>query len=453
MKAFPLVAVLMIFLTSCGSIKPDVPDLPQSHINSTPLPDSKIDVPITIDMTQVLNDFNSRVPAEFSGDGSAGPGQYRWDIKRKPFVVSLSGDSLHITDAAHFTGGGYLKIPFTDQLKKICACESDVTIGIGAKLDLLNNYSLPGNARLTQFDLSACNLNIGNFDITPIIKPRAIDAINKALTGLNQKITQYNFRSLLQPAWTALNQPVKIGDIGYININPSAVRIGHPSASGNLLNLTAGITAKPVFYLADPGKNPATPIPDISKGYGSNGFNLNMDVHLDYKPLNEILKSTVADKKITDGSNGYLIIQDAEIYGSGNDHLLIKVTFSGKKTVPVHGILYFTCIPVYDINTGNLYISDISFDVGTIKKLKEGPAAWILGSALKKYLGTEVHFNVGDQITGIRAKLNQALNGQAAPHVFLSGSVDSLSLQGILPVKDYILVRLSTTGKLAVKIN
>jgi hypothetical protein len=453
MKFIPTFIILIILFTSCGSIKPDAPDLPRSQISSTPLPDSKIDVPITIDLTQVLNDFNSRVPAEFSGDGAAGPGQYRWDIKRKPFNVSLSGDSLHITDAAHFTGGGYLKIPFTDQLKKICGCESDVTIGIGAKLDLLSNYSLPGNARLTQFDLSACNLNIGNFDITPVIKPRAVDAINNALVGLNQKIKQYNFRSLLQPALTALNQPIKIADLGYVNINPSAVRIGKPSATGNLLNLTAGITAKPVFYLADPGKNPATTIPDISKGNGSNGFNLNMDLHLDYKPMNDILKDKVNNQKITDGTNGYMIIQGTEIYGSGNDHLLIKVTFSGKKTVPIHGILYFTCIPVYDINTGNLYISDINFAVGTIKKLQEGPAAWILGSALKKYLGTEVHFNVGDQITGVKAKLNQALNGQAAPHIFLTGKVDSLSVQGILPVKDYILVRLNTSGKLAIKIN
>ncbi len=103
--------VMALLLTSCGAIKPGAPDLPPSQINSNPLPDSKIDVPVTIDLAQVFNDFNSKIPSEFSGEGTAGPAQYRWHILRQPFDMSLSGDSLNIIDAAHCNGGGYLKNP------------------------------------------------------------------------------------------------------------------------------------------------------------------------------------------------------------------------------------------------------------------------------------------------------------------------------------------------------
>ena len=258
----------------------------------------------------------------------------------------------------------------------------------------------------------------------------------------------------MQPAWTQLAQPIKIADIGYIVLNPSQIRLGKPTGNGNLLNFSAGVTAKPVFYLTDPGKITVNTIPDIIPNANGNGFSLNSDIHLDYQRLNAILKNTIGGKKIEIGNNGYIDIQDAEIYGSGNSHLLIKVKFYGKQgVVPYHGILYFTCFPQYDINTGTLYINNIDFDVNTIAKLKEGPAAWILSAAVKKFLNNQVHFNVGSQINTVKDKLNQSLNRQIGSHVSLSGKVDSLSLQGILPEKDFILMRVSTSGNLAVKVN
>ena len=453
MKFVPLLA-LLIFLCSCGSIKPNVPGLSVSQINSSPLPESRIDVPVTVDLSQLLNDFSSKIPITFAGDGSAGPGQYRWRVQRQPFNLSLSGNVLNITDTAHFNVGGYLKNPLNNQWVKISSCDAEAGIGISATFNLLNDYSLAANAALTRFDLQACQLNLGNINITPIIKPRIADALNNALVNANRQLKQYNFKALLQPAWAALNQPLKIGNIGYVNINPSAIRIAQPTGSGKYLNLTAGITAKPVFYLNNPGKTADSNLPDITNADGSSGFNLNMDVHLAYQPLNDQLKNIITNKQIAAGPNAAITILDAQIYGTGNNHLLIKVKFAGKKgAIPVHGLLYFTCLPGYDVNTGNFYVSDIDFDVSTIQKLKEGPAVWILTSAIKKALGSEIHFNIAGQVNTLKVQLNQAINSRVNQHVTLSGNVNDLSLQGILPVNDYILVRIKAGGNLAMQVN
>lgn len=454
MKTLIIPAVLFIFFSSCSMIKPAAPNLPLSQINAAPLPDSRIDVPVTIDLTSVFNDFTVKIPTGFSGEGQVGPGEYKWSIQRQPFNLSLSGYSLNIIDAAHCNAAGYLKNPLNHQLVKLASCEVDATIGISASFNLQNDYSLSANASLTQFDLSPCELKVANLNIAPILKPKAVDTINQALTGLNESLSKYNFKSLLQPGWTALGQPIKIADIGYIVLNPSQVSLAKPSGSGNFLNFSAGITAKPDFYLANPGKVTVNSLPDISTGTGDGGFYLNMDVHLDYKPLNDILKNNISDKRIRVAANGYIDIQDAGIYGTGNNHLLIKVKFYGKQGLaPYHGILYFTCIPQYDINTGNFYINEINFDVNTIDKLKEGPAAWILTAAVKKILGQDVHFNVAGQVNGVKDKLSQSLNRRIGSNIVLSGRVDSLRLQGILPEKDFILVRVSTSGNLAVKVN
>ena len=455
MKSLPLYSLLIaVSLFSCNSIKPAAPDLPVSILNSIPLPDSKIDVPVSINLQRVLNDAASKIPVTLSGQGNAGPAQYRWMLNRQPFSFTMVDDSLYIKDAGNIDVGGYVKNPFNNNWSKVCSCNVTANIELSMGLNLSNNYSLPGGVRLTRFDFNACNLNLINLNITPALKPAAEEGVAKAVSVLNDQLRKYNFRPLLQSAWNSLNQPIKIADIGYINVNPSAIRMGHPNGSGNTLNFSAGITAKPVFSLADPGKTAFTPLPDLSGGRGGNGFNLNMDVHLDYQPLNELLNKAIVNQKIADGSKSYIIIQDAEVYGSGNEHLLVKVKFTGKQgVVPYHGILYFTCMPVYDNVTGNLYVKDIDFDANTITTLKEGPAVWILSSAIKKYLNSQIHFNISANVNNIKDKLNQSLNRQVGANVNLSGRVDNLSLQRILPGKDYILVRLKTAGSLAIQIH
>jgi hypothetical protein len=454
MKHIPLFLISILLLSACGSIKPNAPSLPLSQINTTPLPDSKIDVPISVDLSSVLNSFSAQIPATFSGNGSAGPGQYRWSVQRQPFNLSITGNALDVLDTAHFTVGGYLKNPLNGQFIKVSSCDAGVTIGINATFTLQNNYSLAATTQLSSFDLQACQLNLANINITPIIRPAVINAINNALVNANQQLKNYNLHALMQPVWASLNQPIKIADLGYVNINPTAVRVGNINGTGKNLNLSAGITARPVFYLGAPEKSTVTNLPDITGGANGSGFSLNMDVHLAYPPLNDALKKAIANQDIPLGDNAIINLSDAEIYGTGNNHLLIKVVFSAKKgAVPFHGLLYFTCLPGYDVNTGNFYVSAIDFDVSTIQKLKEGPAGWILTSALKKRLGEEIHFNIGSQVNALRDKMNRSINGRVNQHVVLSGKVTDLSLQGILPLNDYILVRVKTSGSLSMQVD
>ena len=302
--------------------------------------------------------------------------------------------------------------------------------------------------------MDACNLNIAGLNITPGIKPQARETFGKILDTLGRRIDHYNYRQLLQPVWSSLNKPVKIGDIGYLTLNPSAIRVGQLATSGNTLSLIAGITAKPVFSLADPGKSTDTTLPDLTGDSGGNGFNLHLDIHLNYQPLNQLLNTNIGNKEIPVGAKGHLLIKSAEIYGTGNDHLLIKVNFSGKQNgIPYHGLLYFTCLPTYQPETGDMYVNDIDFDANTITRLKEGPTVWLLDAGIKKYLHDQLHFNISGQINNLKTKLNQALNQPIGQKITLNGNIDTITADGILPLKDFILLRISTSGNLSARYN
>ena len=454
LKKLALLSSSLLLLYSCGSIKPAAPELPLSQLNETPLPESKIDIPLSINLEDILNDNSSKIPSQLTGEGKVGPAKYTWQANRQPFGLTFLGDTMHITDEAQFNISGFIKNPFNGQWTNIASCNADLHIGISTHFGFSNNFTLFKNTHLTQFDLNACNLNIAGLNITPGIKPQARETFGKLLDTLGRRIDNYNIKPLIQPVWASLNKPVKIGDIGYITINPSAVRVGQLVTSGNTLSMVAGITAKPVFSLSDPGKSTSTTLPDLTGGNGGNGFNLHLDIHLDYQQLNQMLNTTIANKEIPVGTKGHLLIKSADIYGAGNDHLLIKVNFSGHQNgIPYHGLLYFTCLPVYQPETGNLYVSNIDFDANTITRLKEGPTVWLLDAGIKKYLHDQLHFNISGQINNLKSELNQTFNQPIGPRIALAGNIDSLTADGILPLKDYILLRVSASGNLSAKYN
>jgi len=455
LKTLSFLVFPLFILASCSSIKPAAPDLPVSQLNETTLPESRIDIPISINLQNILNDYSAKIPLQISGEGKLGPGKYTWQVNRQPFQLNFLGDTMHVSDDARFNINAFLKNPFNGQLKNVGSCNATLDIGLSTNFSISANYGLFKNTHLTQFDLNACNLSIAGLNITPAIKPQAKEMLGKILDTLGRKIDNYNYKQLLQPVWSSLNKPVKIGDIGYININPSAIRAGQLKTSGNTLSLVAGITAKPVFSLADPAKNTSSTLPDLlTNDAGGNGFNLHIDIHLDYQPLNQLLNTAIANKEIAVGAKGHLLIKSAEIYGNGNEHLLIKVNFTGRQNgIPYHGLLYFTCLPVYQPETGDLYVENIDFDANTITRLKEGPTVWLLDAGIKKYLHDQLHFNISGQINSLKTKLNQALNQPVNNRLVLNGRIDTIKADGLLPLKDYMLLRVSTVGNLSVSVN
>jgi hypothetical protein len=70
--------------------------LPPSTINTAPLPDSKVNIPVTIDLTSTFNQFNSTIQSDFSGGANInGSLRYKWSVHRFPFVLSLKPNWTH----------------------------------------------------------------------------------------------------------------------------------------------------------------------------------------------------------------------------------------------------------------------------------------------------------------------------------------------------------------------
>jgi hypothetical protein len=335
--------------------------------------------------------------------------------------------------------------------RKVCSCDVNANIGIKTTFNLAANYFLSGNAALNQFDVTPCKLTFANFDVTPILKNAATNGINKGLATVNQRISQYSIAAPVQSAWNTLSQPISIPGIGFLLLKPSAVRMETPTGNGNLLNFPIGLTAEPQLYSTNPGQQQPAPLPNISNAAGS-GFNIILDATLDYVSINKDIAAQVKEKTIN-YPKGYIQIKDLELFGVGNDHIIIKVGFKGKYGwVSYKGLLYFTGIPIYDPQTGNLFLTKVDFDTNTSQTLTDKGASWILNAVIKTFFDDQVHTNISSTINTVKNSLVQAINKPVSTNVTLAGTVNILNFQGILPQKDSLLIRLTTSGTLSASV-
>lgn len=445
-----VILTILFVVPACRVIQPHPPVLPPVAMEATPLPDSRIDLPLTINLDSVYADIDREIPMELSGEGKLGPAQYQWTLQRKPFEIAAD-TLLHFDDQAGGTLTAYVKNPLNKKLSKVGDCHFDVDFGFAAQLALTDHYSLDARLRLTRLEAKACNLQLAGVDAAPDIQSILTSSLQEALTRLEGKLRQQNLTNLIQPYWATLFRPIRLGDLGYLSLNPSQIRLENFSGSAKALSATFGITARPVFSLTNPGPpSSIPPLPLITRS-NDGGFNVYIDARIQYTELNRLLKEHVDNQKMPVGGKSYIMIQNAEVYGSGNNHLLVRVDFKGRQSgINYKGTLYFTCLPVYYPKTGQFYISEIEFDTYTKETLRAKAGGWILNSAITTILHDQLHFNLGDQLNGIRDEINVSLNQPIDPNFQLTGKVDTLAFVGILPVKDYILVRLRSQGTLGV---
>jgi hypothetical protein len=97
-----------------------------------------------------------------------------------------------------------------------------------------------------------------------------------------------------------------------------------------------------------------------------------------------------------------------------------------------------------------LYVTELKFDTYTRENLLARGGDLILNSALEVFLKDEMRFNLGAQIDGIKSQLNTAINKPIAPNMNLSGAINGLSLLGLLPVRDCLLMRFTASGRVGI---
>ncbi|GAB4092064.1 DUF4403 family protein [Flaviaesturariibacter terrae] len=460
-----LLTAVLLLLTSTAFAQKGLTDSARRVLDS--LPESDIDIPITINLRPLYALAEKKVDTAFVSPGwPAGWVQpecgtrYKYHLRRSPLRFAASGTSFNLA----FTGyykiigssraclSGTVLSPWTPE----CSCgvsetERRIVIGFGATFQLQPDYRLLTKiVRPEPQALDKCTVCFWGQDVTSTV----VDGIRAKLDASKKEMEDsfgvVNLRPYLQQAWNKLSTVYAIPGAGYFSLHPKRLRMENIKASNDLLNISIGISATPVVSLARPAEG-SSPVPNLSNAAHPGGFNIYLEAALQYDSLSQVMNQYMLHKRF-DVSDGlfkkYIVVEGTRVSSDSTGNLRFQLDFSGS----FNGTAVFIGKPVYDGVKKTIEVQELEYDLQTKNLLLKG-AKWLFSKKITSELQKYASFPMQPYYDSAAKNINEWLNKEWMKGIKGAGSVSELKITGLWALPDHLKIRTNCAGKLAVIVN
>lgn len=456
-----LLLVLGFALFSCGSIKPEAPEIVVSETIEIPAqPVSVVKVPVKINLRPYFNETNKAVPRSFSGgdDPCAGV-RYSYYFKRDPIKFKGTGKYLQFDVKGSYWMRGSYCVECLHIFSSEGNCAAPVvsfSCGIGepmrkmyvsykTKIGVTSNYRLESKTSLLKLEaLSPCKVTAFNFDATSTIEEEVSKALRRVEKDIDKEISSINLRPEMARTWKALEEPIDLEGYGFLFLHPKDVGMSEIRYLGDTAYLDAYLHAYPEVRLDTIGFRP-TSLPNLTKFDVTEGFDVKMDITAKYDSLSNILTREISG--LTTEIKGKEVIFGAvEVHGAADRQLHIKLAFSGKKS----GVLYLTGTPKFDAEKQIISFPDLEFDIKTRSALLKS-AQWLFDKKITTLIRESATIELTDYLKEFKKTIDASLNGEIDSGVYMNGQVQNIHINHIIPREDALFMRVSSKGSLGIK--
>ncbi|MDP4264091.1 MAG: DUF4403 family protein [Bacteroidota bacterium] len=460
-------ASIVLLLASCShKIMPEKPSLGQTAFNLDSLPVSEINIPIQVSLKPVYAMAEKKVDTLFTSPGypdgwvqSACDTRYKYSFRRGPLQMKATGTSLNLGFTGYYKVIGSTRVcvsgtaisPWTPP----CKCGFDeperrVNVSFTNSIIVRPDYKIKLNIRRNEPQpLDKCEVCFWGQDITNQVMKGLKENLDEAKAELDKNFGTVDLKQSFQQVWDKLNKVYDLYGMGWLQMNPQKIRINNLFARNDSLYVYLGLSAKPVISLEKPSEHSSV-VPNIGDFSQQEGFSIFLDAVLNYDSLSTILNRQVMNKEF-DLNKGPVkkkfIIRDCQLYGQGNEKLIIKINFGGTN----EGTFYLTGKPVYDITTHILEVKDIDFDIKSKNTLLK-TAEWLFSKRITGEIGKYTRYDLTSFIDTAKTTMNQYLDHEWIKGVRSNGNIDNLQIVNIYPFSQHLVIRSNCTGTLSVKV-
>jgi hypothetical protein len=460
-KYFFAVLVLPLFF-SCKTLKPLAPANTEVDIPKLIQPLSNVEVPVTVDLKSYFIQAENSVPTKYSDNQQPCQGiRYAYTFTRTPFVITGSNNvvNLKFTGSYGFTASYCAKCSdilgtgpqcLTPILSAQCGVGDEpprrMEISYQSTINVTPDYHLRSKTILfpAPKPIDRCNVFFGNIDVTD----RLIKYISKPLNDLGKqvdaKIAAYDIKPIVNEIWKNIATETKVGDVGYVSVNPQSVRLSNFSLNGSLLSFSVGLSGKPVVTTVS-NPQPLKPVPNLTAYTPANGFNVYLDLLENYDHLSKMVNQQVAGQDIKIAGNEF-IVDDTKVYGSGKQ-IIMQVDFKGSST----GTIYLVGTPTYNPVTHELSFPDLSFDVQT-KAWMIKVAKWMFNGKITDVIRQKATYNFTKFIADSKNRLQSELSRDLGNNIRSEVTIRDLDIMAIYPTSEKLIVRTLSNGQIKVKV-
>jgi hypothetical protein len=468
LKGF-ITSLTLLFFTNLYSqkINPANPDLSPGNFRLDSLPNSEINIPIQINLRPLYLMAEKAVDTVFTSPGypdewvqEGCSNRFKYVFRRSRLQMKTSGTSLTLGFTGYYKIVGSTRVcvngtvisPWTPP----CRCgfgnegERRVNISFTNSISIQPDFKVKISfKRNDPQPLDKCEVCFWGQDITSQVMKGLTTELDASKKQLEKNYGTVDLSSRFQQVWNQLNKVYNLYNLGWLKINPQRIRINNIFAVNDSLNIFLGLSAKPVISFEKPVEQ-SSAVPPIGSFSRKPGFNIFLDAILSYDSLSSIMNKELKGKEF-DFKKGFIkkkfIIDECNVYGGGFEKFIIKIKFSGTN----QGVFYLVGKPVYDREKRTIEIADIDFDIKS-KNVLLGSADWLFDKKITKEISKNARFDLGNYIDTAKLNINKELNRELVKGVRSYGNIKDISLSGIYPMQQYLVIRSNCSGELSVKV-
>jgi hypothetical protein len=461
---FALFIGSLISFSCSKKIIPDKPSLPRTDFRMDSLPESEINIPLQINLRPVYSYAEKAVDTVFTSpnwpDGWVQAGcdtRYKYSFRRGPLQMKGSGSFLTLGFTGYYRIIGSTRVcvngaaisPWTPA----CRCgydEGERRVNVSFQNSVAIQPNMLAKLSINRQEPQAidkCSVCFWGQDVTNAVMKGLKEELDAAKTEMEKKFGGYDLRPKFQMMWDELNKVYNLYGLGWLQINPTKLRINNFFAKNDSLTVSVGISAKPVVSFERPQEH-LTVVPHLSNFSNRNGFNIFLDAVLNYDSLSNIVSNKLKDKRIDLTTGKYIIVQECSLYGMDNENLIIKVKFEGSEK----GFFYLTGKPGYDATTKIMEIKDLDFDIRS-KNFLVKTASWLFNHRITTELKKYTRFDLSSYIETAKTTANQQLNKQWVTGISSAGKLNDIKIAAIYPLRQHLIIRSNASGELSMKID
>jgi hypothetical protein len=466
-RNFILTLSAAILLAACGSTKktvstPPPPPPPPVHKALPPLPESVLNLPVSIDIRPFLVQAEKLAPKEIVSTGwpnyinSSCDFRYKYRFQRSVFKFSCTNNRINVAMNGAYQIAGSKTVCVMNQsvypwVNGSCGFGDEpmrrVNISLVSDLRFTSDYRLVTNTHVDKVQaVDKCLVTVFKNDVTPLILDSIAASVNAFGQNIDAIISQMRFDSILNPIGEKAGKKIPLSTYGFLKLNASAVNIGPINFAGNNLNFVAGISCFPEISSDSVNHMVTKFLPPLSGKIVGNGFQLSANAIYDYTTIDTLLTRTLKNREF-DVKGEKIKIAEVQVRGLDQYKVEFKISFTGTK----RGTLFLTGSPELDVATQSITVPDLEYDLNSSSLALQIGKTFFSRQILEN-LRKQARVNVSELYLKNKSRIDAQFNRAVTDGINLKGGTSELRLNGLVINKDNVQVQATVNGNMALEI-
>ena len=260
-----------------------------------------------------------------------------------------------------------------------------------------------------------------------------------------------NVKAMLLPLWSKIQEPVLISKdpAVWLRLSPREVFLTPFIGIDSMIISSVGVKSVVETFFADSpscqkcDSLPAFKIPTAL----DSSFVLNLYSEISYGAATQMLRGLLVGREFK-SKGREVIVKDVTMAGV-KGYALICMDFIGS----YEGRVFVYGRPQYDPSTTTVSIEDLDFDLST-KNFMHKAANWLLHGIIINSVKPYLKFLLKDKLIESKLMAQKMLNNsELSKNIFLSGSIDSLSVGGVRLTDKAIQATVFARGSLQISVH